>query len=96
MLAIARGLMTRPRILLMDEPSVGLAPLVVEEIFDIVRELNAEGVTILLVEQNAHMALEVAHRFYLIEGGEITFSGSPGELEEDEVIRRAYLGATKE
>ena len=96
MLAIARGLMARPRILLMDEPSVGLAPLIVDEIFRIIRELNAEGVTILLVEQNAHMALTVAHKFYLIEGGEITFSGSPGELEEDEVIRRAYLGAQKE
>ena len=96
MLAIARGLMTRPRILLMDEPSVGLAPLVVEEIFGIIRELNAEGVTILLVEQNAHMALKVAHKFYLIEGGRITFSGSPGEIEEDEVIHRAYLGARKE
>ena len=96
MLAIARGLMTRPRILLMDEPSVGLAPLVVEEIFDIIRELNAEGVTILLVEQNARMALDVAHKFYLIEGGEITFSGSPGALAEDDVIHRAYLGAQKE
>ena len=96
MLAIARGLMARPRILLMDEPSVGLAPLIVDEIFRIIRELNAEGVTILLVEQNAHMALTVSHKFYLIEGGEITFSGSPGELEEDEVIRRAYLGARKE
>ena len=70
--------------------------LIVDEIFRIIRELNAEGVTILLVEQNAHMALTVAHKFYLIEGGEITFSGSPGELEEDEVIRRAYLGAQKE
>ncbi len=96
MLAIARGLMARPRILLMDEPSVGLAPLIVDEIFRIIQELNAEGVTILLVEQNARMALTVAHKFYLIEGGEITFSGSPGELEEDEVIRRAYLGAQKE
>ena len=96
MLAIARGLMTRPRILLMDEPSVGLAPLIVEEILNIIRELNAEGVTILLVEQNAHMALSVAHKFYLIEGGEITFSGSPGELEEDEVVHRAYLGSQKE
>ena len=95
MLAIARGLMTRPRILLMDEPSVGLAPLIVEEIFEIIRELNAEGVTILLVEQNARMALDVAHKFYLIEGGEITFSGSPGALEEDDVIHRAYLGAQK-
>ena len=80
----------------MDEPSVGLAPLVVDEIFDIIQELNAEGVTILLVEQNAHMALKVAHRFFLIAGGAITFSGSPGELEEDEVIHRAYLGARKE
>ena len=96
MLAIARGLMTRPGILLMDEPSVGLAPLIVEEIFNIIRELNTEGVTILLVEQNARMALNVAHKFYLIEGGEITFSGSPGELEEDEVIHRAYLGSQKE
>ncbi len=96
MLAIARGLMTRPRILLMDEPSVGLAPLIVEEIFNIIRELNADGVTILLVEQNAHKALGVAHKFYLIEGGEITFSGSPGEIEEDEVIRRAYLGTQQE
>ncbi|MDE0001565.1 MAG: ABC transporter ATP-binding protein [Rhodospirillaceae bacterium] len=96
MLAIARGLMARPRILLMDEPSVGLAPLIVEEILAIIRELNAEGVTILLVEQNAHMALSVAHKFYLIEGGEITFSGSPGELEEDEVVHRAYLGSQKE
>ena len=96
MLAIARGLMARPKILLMDEPSVGLAPLIVEEIFGIIRELNAGGATILLVEQNARMALTVAHKFYLIEGGEITFSGSPGELEEDEVIHRAYLGTHKE
>ena len=96
MLAIARGLMARPKILLMDEPSVGLAPLIVDEIFSIIRELNAGGATILLVEQNARMALTVAHKFYLIEGGEITFSGSPGELEEDEVIHRAYLGTHKE
>ena len=93
MLAIARGLMARPRILLMDEPSIGLAPMIVAEIFDIIRELNREGVTILLVEQNARMALEVAHKFYLIEGGRITFSGSPGEIEQDEVIQRAYLGS---
>ncbi|MDE0027899.1 MAG: ABC transporter ATP-binding protein [Deltaproteobacteria bacterium] len=95
MLAIARGLMARPRILLMDEPSIGLAPMIVAEIFDIIRELNAEGVTILLVEQNARMALEVAHKFYLIEGGRITFSGSPGEIEQDEVIHRAYLGSRR-
>ena len=93
MLAIARGLMARPRILLMDEPSIGLAPMIVAEIFDIIRELNREGVTILLVEQNARMALDVAHKFYLIEGGRITFSGSPGEIEQDEVIHRAYLGS---
>ena len=93
MLAIARGLMARPRILLMDEPSIGLAPMIVAEIFDIIRELNREGVTILLVEQNARMALDVAHKFYLIEGGRITFSGSPGEIEQDEVIQRAYLGS---
>jgi len=96
MLAIARGLMARPRILLMDEPSIGLAPMIVAEIFDIIRELNEEGVTILLVEQNARMALNVAHKFYLIEGGRITFSGSPGELEQDEVIQRAYLGSRKD
>ena len=96
MLAIARGLMARPRILLMDEPSIGLAPMIVAEIFDIIRELNAEGVTILLVEQNARMALSVAHKFYLIEGGRITFAGSPGELEQDEVIHRAYLGSRQE
>ena len=95
MLAIARGLMARPRILLMDEPSIGLAPMIVAEIFDIIRELNGEGVTILLVEQNARMALEVAHKFYLIEGGRITFSGSPGEIEQDEVIHRAYLGSRR-
>ncbi len=96
MLAIARGLMTRPRILLMDEPSVGLAPLIVEEIFELIQELNSNGVTIFLVEQNARMALKVAHRFYLIENGQITFSGTPGELEEDEIIHRAYLGSKKE
>ena len=96
MLAIGRGLMTRPKILLMDEPSIGLAPLVVAEIFNTIRELNEDGVTIFLVEQNARMALSVADKFYLIENGEITFSGSPGELEEDEVIHRAYLGTQKE
>jgi branched-chain amino acid transport system ATP-binding protein len=96
MLAIGRALMTRPRILLMDEPSLGLAPLIVEEIFRIVEALNQTGVTIFLVEQNARMALKVAHRFYLLEQGRITFSGSPGELEEEEVIHRAYLGSQRE
>ena len=93
MLAVARALMSRPRLLLMDEPSLGLAPLVVEEIFRIIAELHREGATILLVEQNAHMALKVAQHFHLIEQGRITFSGTPGSLAEDEVIRRAYLGS---
>jgi len=95
MLAVARALMSRPKLLLMDEPSLGLAPLVVEEIFRIIAELNRDGATIFLVEQNAHMALKVAHHFYLIEQGRVTFSGSPGALAEDEVIRRAYLGSAK-
>ena len=93
MLAVARALMSRPKVLLMDEPSLGLAPLVVEEIFRIIGELNREGATIFLVEQNAHMALKLAHHFYLIEQGKVTFSGDPGALAEDEVIRRAYLGS---
>jgi len=96
MLAVARALMSRPRLLLMDEPSLGLAPLVVEEIFRIVTELHREGVSIFLVEQNAHMALKVAQHFYLIEQGRISFSGTPGALAEDEVIRRAYLGSAKQ
>jgi branched-chain amino acid transport system ATP-binding protein len=95
MLAVARALMSRPRLLLMDEPSLGLAPLVVEEIFRIVAELNRDGTTIFLVEQNAHMALKVADHFYLMEQGRVTFSGTPGAVAEDEVIRRAYLGSAK-
>jgi branched-chain amino acid transport system ATP-binding protein len=92
MLAVARALMSRPRLLLMDEPSVGLAPLVVAEIFQIIRQLHSEGVTIFLVEQNAHMALKVAHHFYLMEQGRVSFSGNPGETSVDDVIQRAYLG----
>jgi branched-chain amino acid transport system ATP-binding protein len=92
---VARALMSRPKLLLMDEPSLGLAPLVVEEIFRIVTELNRDGTTIFLVEQNAHMALQVAHHFYLMEQGRVTFSGTPGQVAEDEVIRRAYLGSAK-
>src|SRR2546430_700850 len=95
MLAVARALMSRPRLLLMDEPSLGLAPLIVKEIFDIVAELNRDGTTIFLVEQNAHMALQVAHQFFLMEQGRVTFSGTPGELAEDEVIQRAYLGTLR-
>jgi branched-chain amino acid transport system ATP-binding protein len=96
MLAVARALMSRPTLLLMDEPSLGLAPLVVEEIFRIIAELHRDGTTIFLVEQNAHMALKVAQHFYLMEQGRVTFSGDPGSLAEDEVIRRAYLGSTKD
>jgi len=95
MLAVARALMSRPSVLLMDEPSLGLAPMVVAEIFRIVAELNRDGTTIFLVEQNAHMALQVAHHFYLMEQGRVTFSGTPGQLAEDEVIQRAYLGARR-
>ena len=92
MLAVARALMSRPKLLLMDEPSVGLAPLVVAEIFSIIRQLHAEGTSILLVEQNAHMALKVAQHFYLMEQGKVSFDGTPGQLAEDDVVQRAYLG----
>ena len=95
MLAVARALMSRPRLLLMDEPSLGLAPLVVADIFRIIAELNRDGTTIFLVEQNAHMALQVANHFYLMEQGRVTFDGTPGELAEDEVIQRAYLGTRR-
>jgi branched-chain amino acid transport system ATP-binding protein len=95
MLAVARALMSRPRLLMMDEPSMGLAPLIVEEIFRIVEELNRDGITIFMVEQNAHMALKVAHRFFLMEQGKVTFAGAPGDVAEDEVIQRAYLGSAK-
>lgn len=93
MLAVARALMSRPKLLLMDEPSVGLAPLIVEDIFRIIAELNREGTTIFLVEQNAHMAMKVAHHFYLMEQGKVTFSGPPRALMDDQLIQRAYLGA---
>lgn len=95
MLAVARALMSRPRLLLMDEPSVGLAPLVVAEIFSIIKQLHQEGVSLFVVEQNAHMALKVAQHFYLMEQGRVSFSGTPGELADDDVIQRAYLGQKK-
>jgi branched-chain amino acid transport system ATP-binding protein len=92
MLAIARGLMLRPRILLLDEPSMGLAPLVVEQIFETIREINRGGTTVLLVEQNAFMALEVAARAYVLEQGAIALEGSAQDLRADEGVRKAYLG----
>ncbi len=95
MLALARALMSRPRLLLMDEPSVGLAPKVVAEIFGIVRQLHAEGTSIFLVEQNVHMALKVAQHFFLLQQGRVTFSGTPTELADDDVIQRAYLAGAE-
>ena len=92
MLAIGRALMARPRLLLLDEPSMGLAPVVVEKIFDTVVDINRQGTTILLVEQNAAMALAVAHRGYVLETGTIALFGTAAELAENAEVRRAYLG----
>jgi branched-chain amino acid transport system ATP-binding protein len=92
MLAIGRALMARPRLLLLDEPSMGLAPVLVEQIFDTVRDINRQGTTILLVEQNAAMALAVAQRGYVIETGTIVLSGTAAELADNPEVRRAYLG----
>ena len=92
MLAIGRALMARPRILLLDEPSMGLAPILVEQIFDTVVDINRQGTTILLVEQNAAIALSVAHRAYVLETGSIVLEGGAGELSEHPEVQRAYLG----
>ncbi len=92
MLAIARALMARPRLLLLDEPSLGLAPQIVQTIFRILREINAAGTTILLVEQNAHMALEIAHHGYVIEVGKIALRDSAANLAKSDEVRKAYLG----
>ena len=92
MLAVGRALMSRPRLLMMDEPSLGLAPLVVKGIFEIIREINRQGVTVLLIEQNANMALKTADLAYVLETGEITLKGTGAELLTNEAVKRAYLG----
>ncbi len=92
MLAIARGLMAHPQLLLLDEPSMGLAPIIVEQIFDIIRDINKQGTTILLVEQNAQMALSVADRGYVLETGRVVLEGNAGDLMENPVVQEAYLG----
>ncbi len=92
MLAMGRALMSRPRLLLMDEPSMGLAPLLVREIFEIIKSINGEGTTVLLVEQNASMALSIAHRAYVLETGSIVISGTGEELAKSDRIQKAYLG----
>jgi len=92
MLAIGRALMTRPSVLLLDEPSLGLAPILVQQIFQIIGEINASGMTILLVEQNALQALSIAHRGYVLQTGQVVLAGSSQELRENEMVRQAYLG----
>ena len=92
MLAIGRALMANPRVLLLDEPSMGLSPILVEQIFQIIRELNQQGTTILLVEQNARMALSIAHRGYVLQTGEIRLQGDAEKLRDDEEVRKTYLG----
>ncbi len=94
MLAIARGLMMDPHLLMLDEPSMGLAPILVELIFDIIKELNQRGTTILLVEQNALMALSIAHRGYVLQTGEITVSDTAANLRDNEEVQKAYLGVS--
>ena len=92
MLAMGRALMSHPKLLMLDEPSMGLAPILVEQIFDIIRDLNKQGSTILLVEQNAQMALSVAHRGYVLETGKVVTTGTGAQLLEDEAVKKAYLG----
>jgi len=94
MCAIGRALMARPQLLMLDEPSMGLAPIVVKTIFTIIREVNAAGVTVLLVEQNARMALRLADRAYVLETGRITTSGPAQDLMSDEILQASYLGAS--
>jgi branched-chain amino acid transport system ATP-binding protein len=93
MVAIGRALMGRPRVLLLDEPSLGLAPLVVKQVFDVIRRINAAGTTVLLAEQNAYAALKIAHRAYVIERGRIVLEGTPDTLMNNDAVRKAYIGA---
>ena len=95
MLAVGRALMSRPKLIMMDEPSLGLAPLVVKDIFTIIQTINGQGITVLLIEQNANMALKVAHKAYVIETGKITMEGTGAELLANEEIKEAYLGKAK-
>ncbi len=95
MLAVGRALMCRPKLIMMDEPSLGLAPLVIKDIFRIIQEINAKGMTILLIEQNANMALKIADWAYVLETGRITMEGTGKELLENPQIREAYLGKKK-
>ena len=95
MLAVGRALMSRPKLMMMDEPSLGLAPLVVQDIFSIIKEINRQGVTILLIEQNANMALRIADRGYVLETGRISMTGTGMELLNDESVKAAYLGTKK-
>ena len=92
MVAIGRALMSRPRLICMDEPSMGLSPLFVEQVFDIIQAINRQGVTIFMVEQNASMALSIAHRAYVLQTGVVVLSGSAAEMKENEMIKQAYLG----
>jgi branched-chain amino acid transport system ATP-binding protein len=95
MVAIGRALMARPRLLCMDEPSMGLSPVFVEQVFDIIQTINKQGTTIFMVEQNANMALQIAHRAYVLQTGQVVLSGAAGELRENSMIREAYLGEMK-
>src|SRR5271163_4386720 len=95
MVAIGRALMAHPRLLCMDEPSMGLAPVFVEQVFDIIQTINKQGTTIFMVEQNANMALSIAHRAYVLQTGQVVLSGPAAELRENEMIREAYLGEMK-